>query len=93
MTELHMDLHQLARLERAFEDAADALDRVGHRTPAGGDLGAAGALVNTGLAVATEGAARLASEARVLGIAVGMCREDMSYTDAVAVGELFRVTS
>lgn len=91
MTDLHVELDRLGRTQRALDDAAEALDRLGHRLPPRGDLGEAAALVLAGLAVASEGAARLATEARVLGIAVGLSHDDMSYTDAVAVGERFRV--
>lgn len=91
MSGLHVELDRLGRTQRALDEAADALDRLGHRLPTGGDLGAAAALVDAALAVATEGAALCGAESRVLGAAVGMCREDMAYTDAVAVTDLFRV--
>lgn len=88
---LHVDLERLARTRARLEDASEALDRLGHRAPAGRDLGEAAALVAAALALGTEAAARIGAEARVLATAVALFGEDMSRTDAVAVTDLFRL--
>lgn len=91
MAGLQVELDRLDRTRRALDEVADALDRLGHRLPTGGELGAAAALVAAALAVGTGSAALVGVESRVLGAAVGAFREDMTHADAVAVTDLFRV--
>lgn len=92
---LEVPLSRLAVTAGALEEAAAELDRVGGDGPPGGapgdTLGDAEVVVAAALAVALQGAARIAAEAHALGAAVRLCHEDMARTDAVAVVDLFRV--
>lgn len=82
MSEIDVDFALLRAAQRRLEGAAAALDNLGSRMPSGGDYGAAGPLIELGFAVQAEASARLAAEATMLGFAVGLCADDLGYTDS-----------
>lgn len=82
MSDVKIDFAQLRTARQRLEHAGDQLDGLGARMPAGGDYGAAGALIELGLAIQAEACARLAAEASMLGFAVGLCAADLGYTDS-----------
>lgn len=89
---LQVPLSRLGASAEALEAAAAALDRAGGAGAAGGgDLGDAEVVVTSALAVAAEGAARVAAETHVLGAALRLCRDDLRAADLEAAVDLFRV--
>lgn len=82
MSEIGVDFALLGSAQRRLEDAGANLDDLGSQMPSRGDYGAAGPLIELGLAVQAEASARLAAEAAMLGFAVGLCATDLGYTDA-----------
>ena len=79
---MEIDFAQLRAAQRQLEDAGAALDGLGSTMPSGGDYGAAGALIELGFAIQAEASALLVAEASMLGFAVGLCADDMGYTDS-----------
>lgn len=82
MSDLEIDFAQLRAAQHQLEEAGAQLDGLGSQMPSGGAYGAAGALIELGFATQAEASARLATEASMLGFAVGLCAADMGYTDS-----------
>jgi hypothetical protein len=82
MGDLAIDFPRLSVAQHRLVEAGDQLDSLGSQMPSGGDYGAAGVLIELGLAAQAEVSAQLATEAAMLGLAVGLCAADIGCTDA-----------